>query len=94
MFKMQTRNELTKKEKENLLDIFFVVRLAEQANLLLKELSLKILKFHLKFFFFYYQINNSNFLKLQTDITTNDTLGFHRKLLRNCLLETYVRFFS
>ena len=33
-------------------------------------------------------------MKKEPEIKTNDTFGYYRKLLQNCLVETYLNYFS
>ena len=96
--KCRRKMNLQKREREPLGHIFRCPYCRTSKTIVkgtvFEKLKFSPKSFFLLLYFFYYQIDNCNFLKLQTDITTDDTLGFYRKLLRNCLLETYVRFFS
>ena len=46
------------------------------------------------FLFFYYQVDNKEFLSINTKIKSNNTFTFYKKLFRNALLENYVLFNS
>ena len=64
------------------------------SNSILEDMKTSPLSLFVLLYCFYYQLDNTTFLKTETGIETNDSLCFYWKLLRNCLLETYVNYSS
>ena len=57
-------------------------------------MKIRVISFYVLFYCIYHQIDKFEYLKKEIEIKTNDTLSYYRKLLRNCLVETYLNYFS